>query len=180
MRYSSESSQNEMEGSGRGNCVDPEAIEERGVTTGGSDFKINHRHTDVTENHECRRLTGSEAQTETNSDDINNNKLNPNTQRNTMSCEFTQNTPSVSCGFGKKYFAKHGYDKKCTFSLPVICESGFYYLWNILWKIQPKQQKHQPQKTTEKTARQELHYFSKKLQIVFQKTIIGANQKFRN
>ena len=31
MRYSS---WKEMEGSGRGNCVDPEAIEERGVATG--------------------------------------------------------------------------------------------------------------------------------------------------
>ena len=52
---------NEMEGSGHGNCVDPEAIEERGVET-GSDFKIKHRHTDLTGDHECKRLTGSEAQ----------------------------------------------------------------------------------------------------------------------
>ena len=51
-----------MEGSGPGNCVDPEAIEEHGGRDGGSDFKIKHRHTDVTGDHECRRLTRSEAQ----------------------------------------------------------------------------------------------------------------------
>ena len=51
-----------MEGSGRGNCVDPEAIEERGGRDGGSGFKIKHRHTDLTGDHECKRLTGSEAQ----------------------------------------------------------------------------------------------------------------------
>ena len=54
-----------MEGSGRGNCVDPEAIDERG---GGSrrksGFKI--KHTDITGDHECKRLTGSEAQNKTN------------------------------------------------------------------------------------------------------------------
>ena len=60
MRYSLESSQNEMEGSGCGNCVDPEAIEDVGSRQ-GSEFKINHRHTDVTGDHECRRQTGSEA-----------------------------------------------------------------------------------------------------------------------
>ena len=48
-----------MEGSGRGNCVDPEAIEDMGLRR-GSEFKVN-RHTDVTGEHECRQLTGSEA-----------------------------------------------------------------------------------------------------------------------
>ena len=51
-----------MEGSGRGNCVDPEAIEERGGSRRGSDFEIKHRHTDLTGDHECKRLAGSEAQ----------------------------------------------------------------------------------------------------------------------
>ena len=51
-----------MEGSGRGNCVDPEAIDERGggVETEESGFKI--KHTDITGDHECKRLTGGEAQ----------------------------------------------------------------------------------------------------------------------
>ena len=53
-----------MEGSGRGNCVDPEAIDESGGSTRKSGFKI--KDTDITGDHECKRLTGSEAQNKTN------------------------------------------------------------------------------------------------------------------
>ena len=54
-----------MEGSGRGNCVDPEAIDERGGVETEEWFQ-NKTHTDITGDHECRRLTGSEAQNKTN------------------------------------------------------------------------------------------------------------------
>ena len=83
MRYSSESSQTREKEADVETALDPEAIEDVG-SRWGSDFKIKHKHTDVTWDHECRRLTGSEAQTETNNDYLNNNKLkpNPNTQRN--------------------------------------------------------------------------------------------------
>ena len=40
-------------------ALDPEAIEDVGSRL-GNEFKVN-RHTDVTGEHECRRLTGSEA-----------------------------------------------------------------------------------------------------------------------
>ena len=65
MRYSSESSQTREKEADVETALDPEAIEDVGLRR-GSEFKIKHRHTDVTGDHECRRLTGSEAQTETN------------------------------------------------------------------------------------------------------------------
>ena len=65
MRYSSESSQTREKEADVETALDPEAIEERGVAT-GEWIQNKHRHTDITGEHECRRLTGSEAQTETN------------------------------------------------------------------------------------------------------------------
>ena len=65
MRYSSESSQTREKEADVETALDPEAIEDVGSRR-GSECKIKHRHTDVTGEHECRRLTGSEAQSETN------------------------------------------------------------------------------------------------------------------